>query len=342
MESVMKQILYIRVDMNQTIATGHVMRCLSIAEAARDEGADVVFILADTQAEDLIQSKGFRTIVLNSTWNDLEKELPNLLDLIAKENIETLLVDSYYVTETYLEALNHATSVAYIDDLNRIHYPVDTLIAYANYWKKMNYEENYPDTKLLLGCDYVPLRKEFQNLPPKRIRENVENLLILTGGSDNFGISEKILDHLPLEQYKKIDVICGRYFEQFDYLKTKYSNCQSVHLHKAVENIIDYMLDADVAISAGGTTLYELCATGTPTITYSFADNQLDNVRQFEEDGIMRYLGDIRLSAFRNGIDTLISEYYKMNRRQQLSQSMRSMIDGNGANRIIKKLFGGT
>lgn len=331
--------LYIRVDMNQTIATGHVMRCLSIAEAVRDEGIDAIFILADAQAEKLIQSKGFRAIVLNSAWNDLEKEMPDLIDLIAKENIETLLVDSYYVTENYLAALNHATSVAYIDDLNSFHYPVDTLIAYANYWKKMNYEENYPNIKLLLGCEFVPLRKEFQNLSSKVIRENIENLLILTGGSDNFGISEKILDHLPLEQYKKIDVICGRYFKQFDYLKTKYSNCQSVHLHKAVENIIDYMLDADVAISAGGTTLYELCATGTPTITYSFADNQLDNVRQFAEDGIMRYAGDIRYDKVYENMQTVVESYQEKSYRNQISTQMKKLIDGQGAARVINQLF---
>lgn len=331
--------LYIRVDMNQTIATGHVMRCLSLAEAARDEGVDVTFILADAQAEDLIQSKQFRTIVLNSTWSDLEKELPDLLDLIAKENIATLLVDSYYVTERYLAALNKVTSVAYIDDLNSFHYPVDTLIAYANYWKKMNYEENYPNTKLLLGCSYVPLRKEFQNLPSKLIREKVENLLILTGGSDNLGISENILDHMPLEQYKKVDVICGRYFEQFDYLKTKYSNCQNVHLHKAVDNVIDYMLDADVAISAGGTTLYELCAAGTPTITYSFADNQLDNVIQFAKDGIMRYVGDIRYDKADENIRTIVEKYQEKNYRNQVSDKMKHLIDGQGAHKLIRALF---
>lgn len=331
--------LYFRVDMNQIIATGHVMRCLSIAEAARDEGVDAVFILADAQAEDLIQSKGFRTIVLNSAWNDLEKELPDLLDLITKENIKTLLVDSYYVTENYLEALNHATSVAYIDDLNSFHYPVDTLIAYANYWKKMNYEENYPNTKLLLGCDYVPLRKEFKNLPLKSIREKVENLLILTGGSDNLGISENILDHIPLEQYKKVDVICGRYFEQFNYLKAKYSSCKNVHLHKAVDNMIDYMLDADVAISAGGTTLYELCATGTPTITYSFADNQLDNVRQFADDGIMRYSGDIRYDKVYENIQTVVESYQEESYRKQISAQMKKLIDGQGAARVIKQFW---
>ncbi|MBO5154861.1 MAG: UDP-2,4-diacetamido-2,4,6-trideoxy-beta-L-altropyranose hydrolase [Eubacterium sp.] len=335
----MQKMLYIRVDMNQTIATGHVMRCLSIAEAAKDNGVDVTFILADDQAEKLIQSKGFRTIVLNSIWNDLEKEMSDLLDLIAREKIETLLVDSYYVTEKYLETLNHATGVAYIDDLNSFHYPVDTLIAYANYWKKMNYEDNYPDTKLLLGCSYVPLRKEFQNLPPKVIRENVENLLILTGGSDNFGISENILEHILLEQYKNINVICGRYFERFDCLKSKYHSYGNVHLHQAVDNILDYMLDADVAISAGGTTLYELCATGTPTITYSFADNQLDNVKQFEEDGIMRYAGDVRYDEVYEYIRTIIESYQEKSYRNHISDKMKQLIDGQGAQKLIREFL---
>lgn len=321
--------------MNQTIATGHVMRCLSIAEAARDEGADAIFILADAQAENLIQSKGFRTIVLNSAWNDLEKELPDLLDSIAKENIETLLVDSYYVTEKYLAALNKVTSVAYIDDLNSFHYPVDTLIAYANYWKRMNYEENYLDTKLLLGCDYVPLRKEFQNLPPKLIRENIENLLILTGGSDNFGISENILEHLSLKQYKNINVICGRYYRKFDYLKAKYHDLENVHLYQAVDNIIDYMLDADIAISAGGTTLYELCATGTPTITYSFADNQLDNVRQFAEDEMMNCLGDIRYEDVYKKMNDVLIKLNGCDIRKRIYEQMRKFLDGMGANRIF-------
>ena len=62
------------------------------------------------------------------------------------------------------------------------------------------------------------------------------------------------------------------------------------------------MQEADLAISAGGTTLYELCAVGTPTICYSMADNQLDNVRQFEKDGLMYYAGDARQDGFVSGV----------------------------------------
>lgn len=301
--------------------------------------SEVIFILADTQAVRLIRSKGFQTKVLDSSWNDLETELPKFLDYIEQEQVKVLLVDFYYVTEKYLASLQRVTHVVYIDDLNNIRYPVDILISYVNYWKKMNYEKNYPTTQLLLGCAYVPLRKEFQNLPPKNIRKNIENLLILTGGSDNYDISEHVLEHLDLNKYKKVDVICGRYYEKFDYLQDKYKPCTNVKLHQAVDNIIDYMIDADVVISAGGTTLYELCATGTPTITYSCADNQLDNVGQFAEDGIMQYAGDIRTDDVYDIMIQILEKYNDKISRRRLSLQETGLIDGNGAGRIIGNLY---
>ena len=73
------------------------------------------------------------------------------------------------------------------------------------------------------------------------------------------------------------------------------------------------MKKVDVAISAGGTTLYELCACGTPTISYSFADNQLNNVKQFDEDGIIPYAGDVRYEdislSIRNNIKKMMNRY---------------------------------
>lgn len=84
--------------------------------------------------------------------------------------------------------------------------------------------------------------------------------------------------------------------------------------------------------------MYELCATGTPTITYSFADNQLDNVRQFAEDGIMRYAGDIRQGDIYNYIKKYIQLYDDRDCRYHISKKMSAIIDGDGANRIAKRL----
>ena len=76
--------LYIRADMNEQIATGHIMRCLSIADALIVAGESVTFILADEQAVDLLKQRGYDAIVLHTEWNQMEKELPALSHVIIK------------------------------------------------------------------------------------------------------------------------------------------------------------------------------------------------------------------------------------------------------------------
>ena len=94
------------------------------------------------------------------------------------------------------------------------------------------------------------------------------------------------------------------------------------------------MEKADLAISAGGTTLYELSAKGTPAISYSFADNQLKNVHQFEQDGLIPYAGDVRYDDVYDNIYRLYQEYDALNLRKACSERMQKVIDGQGAARI--------
>ena len=88
--------------MNQVIATGHVMRDLSIAHATSQLGERVIFILADSQAVSYIADKGYESIVLDTKWNDLEAELPVMEKVIKENGITSLLVDSYQVTEMFI------------------------------------------------------------------------------------------------------------------------------------------------------------------------------------------------------------------------------------------------
>ena len=90
--------IFIRTDMNEKIATGHVMRCLSIADALKEQGKEVHFLLADEQAQNLIQSRGYESIVLHTVWNDMDSEIPVLLAAIDRYKITRILIDSYQVT----------------------------------------------------------------------------------------------------------------------------------------------------------------------------------------------------------------------------------------------------
>ena len=327
--------LYIRTDMNGQIATGHVMRCLSIADAAKAKGEDAIFILADEQAVELLKQRGYAYIVLHTQWNDMDSELPKLTAYIKEQKIERILIDSYQVTEAYLKQLSQMVQTYYIDDIDAFCYPVHGIICYANYCAKFHYQERYSEAELYLGTKYVPLRKEFCHCGAKIIKPKAECLLIMSGGSDTYGVLEKILEKLDQTLFQRVDVICGMYYTDYESLKEKYQSYKNIRLHKAVQNLDEYMKKADLAISAGGTTLYELCAIGTPAISYSIADNQLDNVRKFEEDGIIAYAGDARKEDITGKLMNLIEKYREDAKlRAEISRKMQKLVDGKGAGRI--------
>ncbi len=331
--------IYIRTDMNSTIATGHVMRCLSIAEAARAQGENTTFLLADHQAASLLDKRGFPYIVLHTRWDDMDSELPAIGRAIQENQIEKILVDSYQVTPSYLSKLTQMVKTAYLDDINAFEYPVNALICYANYGETFYRDRNYKNTRQFLGTKYVPLRQEFSKGRRKHISPFAENLILLSGGTDKYNMLECLLESIEIKKYKDIQVICGVYYPKYDYICGKYSGHQNIHVYKAVQDIEKHMEHADLAVAAGGTTLYELCALGVPTIAYAIADNQLDNVKTFHKDGIIDYAGDVREENVVGKINSLLNLYYgNCKLRQQRSEKMQGLVDGKGARRIAEIL----
>lgn len=332
--------IYIRTDMNEKIATGHLIRCLAIADAAREKGEETTFIVADQKPVDLLKKRGYPYIVLQTEWNCMEDEIPKLISWIKELGIEKILIDSYQVTEKYLKEIGLYTRIFYLDDLNAFAYPVDAIICYANYYKQFHYEKYMQQEQLFLGVKYTPLRKVFWNCPSKKIADRVEKLLILSGGSDPYNVAGKLLEVIELADYKEIVVICGPYNENYQQLAVEYKSNQNVHIKQNVDNIEVEMKKADVAISAGGTTLYELCALGVPTISYSFVDNQLDNVKQFQREQLIDYAGDVRYDNIAVNINTILRKYRDAEMlRKTRSEGMQKMIDGKGAERIAEALM---
>lgn len=326
--------------MNEQTATGHIMRCLSIADALTVAGEAVTFILADEQAVSLLKKRGYDAIVLHTQWNHMDEELSVLSQVIRNEHIDKLLIDSYQVTQRYLAELSKLVTTVYMDDLNLFEYPVDAVICYANYWKKFQYKIKDSKTTFFLGMKYVPLKQAFWNCEAKIISEKVDNLLMLTGGSDPFNVTEQILDSIDTSQFQTINVICGIYNTNYNKFVKKYEKDINIRFHQAVNNIEQYMKDADIAVSAGGTTLYELCAMGTPTISFSFADNQLENVRKFQEDRLIDYAGDARMNDIAGTINQYLTRYRNdFELRKDKSEKMQKMVDGKGAICLAKILI---
>lgn len=330
--------IYIRVDMNEIIATGHVMRCLSIADAAREMGKEVVFIVADEKPVEMLKGRGYDPVILYTKWDDMETELEKMISFIQKNGISKLLVDSYQVTKEYLAKLEEYTEVFYLDDLDAFEYPVSNVLCYANYYSELSYEHYKRDTKFYLGTSYMPIRKAFQNCKAKQIKDKIERIMVLSGGSDSFHMLEHITELFKNTVDVELDVICGIFYPDFEGLKKKFADYSHLKFYQNVNNLEEFMESADLAISAGGTTLYELSAKGTPAISYAFADNQQKTVRQFDADGLIPYAGDVRKDDVYGNIYHLYEKYKNPEIRKQVSRKMQMVIDGQGAARIASLL----
>ncbi len=331
--------IFIRVDMNPVIATGHMMRCLSIADAVTKLGKKVIFITADDYPSELLRQRGHEQIVLHTDWQRMEEEACPLKALIEEHGVKRLLVDSYQVTANYLQELREVAEVIYLDDLDAFEYPVDKLICYANYFGAFSYGQKREGEGYYLGMKYVPLRDVFQNCSPKKIGDRVKKILLLSGGSDSCGIIKRMVDVFKDKAEVTLITVCGRFYESFEELKEEYKEYPNLVFYQNISNLEEYMKEVDLAISAGGTTLYELCAVGTPTISYSFADNQLYNVKQFAKDGLIDYAGDVREDDIFANVIALYEKYDEdSNVRKARSILMQQMVDGKGADRIARIL----
>lgn len=365
----------IRADANSKIGMGHVMRCLSVADALLKRGEEVLFVTADDTPVPLLTKKGIPYRVLHTDYADMEAELPKLWNALSElpqgpgvpeaalpQRNTFILVDSYYVTEKYLAALKKRITTIYMDDIYAFSYPVDMLINYNIYGEKMGYEKDaaFADTKLLLGTEYVPLREEFSagagyvqsrkvlSLGAANVTPAADGgILITTGGSDSFNLAGQLLmeamkyDALKEKEYHVVSGSLNPHSGELQALAQKHEN---IHIHCNVTNMAELMAESEIALSAGGSTLYELCAMGVPVIAFSFAENQERLVQTFVKRGIAQYGGNYRTDGNKMiqntiaGLETLLEDE---NLRTEYRKKARALVDGKGADRIAEAIISG-
>ena len=241
-------VIYIRTDGNSKIATGHLVRCLCIAQALEALGKSVCFLVSDDDSFSLLKVlatsvfSGYKfsfdvKILETAYYNNLELELNELMTLLTPNNSlpnsETALlnsqkffqtinssfikpiifVDSYFVTEDYFANLSKFAKIAYMDDLRAFDYKVDLLVNYDVIppAREQEYHLSYTNAGIsLLGAIYTPLRSQFQNQEVV-LQDKIRNILITTGGSDPYNFTTTLSDYLlALELDIELHVVIGK------------------------------------------------------------------------------------------------------------------------------------
>lgn len=357
----------IRADGNAKIGAGHLMRCLTIADALKGyvSGREILFVCADGQSAELAQSRGYRVFILGSDPQDMEAELSTWSE-IPEINIKTnvILVDSYFVTKRYLREIRRYGAVTLLDDMGEECFPADRIINYNAFADKEHYESLYRGvgTELILGSAYVPVRPQFRG-KPYRVRKNVENILITTGGGDVDNIAGQILKRLKGKTENKttddmitsdlgtLDVlaaeslnyhlIIGGFNPHYEEMKTLERQSANLHLHHNVQDMADLMSQCDLAVTAGGSTVYELAAVGVPFICFSYAENQEKITEYLHREKIAFSAGAYHREpeAVLERIAAQTAELIRdPDNRNECYFKERALVDGMGAERLAKLL----
>ncbi len=379
--------IYFRTDGNAEIATGHIMRCLAIARACAKANARVTFIVSDEESLALLQERftapgEFAVHCLHSDYSRMYEELPALISYLDMEReaaqavlaIQTaqreqvgdkpwVFIDSYFASPAYFATLRPHCKIAYLDDLRSFSCEVDLLIHYDTETDCAYYGNAVCK---LLGPQYTPLREQFEQ-PSYTVRASVQNILLSTGGTDPYGVAERLLQdilHSADEAYQPLrecdyHIITGKANSRFDALLAMAETNAHIHIHEGVADMASLMASCDLAVSAGGTTLCELCAVGVPTVSYLMAENQRTAAETFSQKGLIPFAGDIRGGKISNAasgsssgslpaingsvIASILSFLTQMSvnvkARKKSSQCMRAFLDGQGAKRIAQALL---
>jgi len=336
-----------RADGNQKIGTGHIMRCLSIAEELAKNGIECLFVVSGKEMCETIVSRGFSCLVLDQEpWSDLE--LKALTESLDEFNPSWVVFDSYLVSENYLQKISEKYDTAYLDDLAKFPYPVNLLINYNVYANDEMYRLLYktdpskiPD--LLTGLSYVPLRESFQRVPVRPQRKTCKDILISTGGADPIHLAYRFITYL-IENNKQdgfnYHILVGAMNPDKSKILALVDGHPNIQIHCNVKDMKGLILGLDMAVCAAGSTLYEIAACGLPAVTYILADNQIEGAETFAKMNLMECCGDLRdcpdaPDLLYHKIITLSKDFDK---RCEMSERLHSLVDGYGAKRIADVL----
>jgi len=348
--------LVIRADANSIIGTGHLMRCIALAQAWQERGVCVTF-LSHCQSEALqrrVIKEGFEFVFVERPHPDpadLKQVLDRLKNFRKGSGIPWLVLDGYHFDSDYQRSIREAGSrLVVIDDYNHLsNYHADILLNQNIGAELIPYICDLKTVKLF-GPKYALLRTEFltwKNRIPKQ-SENPRRVIVTLGGADPDNITLKVLRALLQTRLKGfgIDVIVGPANPNIKELEFEIQCAQkaTVQLTNSIQllysiNMPEIMAMTDVAISAGGSTCWELCFFGKPFLVLITAENQRGIARGLDKVGSAICLGwhqDVTMNQIKTNLESLLNDTQG---RRELSIKGRKIIDGQGRNRVLDAVY---
>lgn len=357
----------IRVDASLQIGTGHLMRCLTLANELKIHGCQVCFLSCHMPEylQNLIAEKGYEFLLLNALSETQEEDLAELphsawlqttqgadakevIKNLEHRSVDWLIVDHYALDQQWESTVRKCVNKIFvIDDLADRRHDCDFLLDQNLYHDMHARYSNMvlPDCKLLLGPRYALLRSAFrESRPSLEMRKRaVKRVLISFGGMDinnNTRQALMALQHIDIKNLK-VDVIIGPQHPAREQIEVE---CLSKEFtcYVQTDKIVDLINDADIAIGAGGVGLWERCCLGLPTITFSTASNQDLQIQDAAAEGLIYSpsIDDVKDGIYQAICQHLPALINNNALRHFISHRGLEIVDGHGAQRVSKIIVG--
>lgn len=340
------QKLLIRTDASLRTGTGHVMRCIALAQSYQEIiQSEIVFASAQiTPAlETRLLDEGMSVAYLSAEIGT-PKDIQETVKLAQNYQASWLIIDGYQFGAEYQRTLKEAGfKLLCLDDCGYAeHYYADLVLNQNINANEKLYANREPYTQLLLGTSYVLLRKEFWLWRDwqRDIPAVARKILVTMGGSDPDNVTLKVIEALKLVglQGLEIVVVIGGSNPHGEQLQKAVKEVSGIGLKRDVTNMPELMAWADAAISAGGTTCWELAFMGLPSLILVLAENQELITHKLDRLGVAICLGrpiDLEIEELSEKVKQFLL-HKKL--RQNLSNTSQRLVDGEGGNRVIMSI----
>lgn len=337
--------LVFRVDGNTQVGMGHLMRCLALAQAMKEiTNVTILFITKGyKESVTLISQKRWLLKAISPSLSETE-ELDWVTNLLEKFKPDVVVTDLPYTTEEYLRRLKrYGRLMVSIDDLALATHCADLVISGYLSAKFKKYRTTNPNTKFLIGPEYLMLQKNFEkmNRVRRKIRKNARDVLVTLGGADPKNLTTKVARALSqINQNLNVTIVLGPAYthhkELRKLLKELKTSKVKFRIRSNVKNMAKLMMETDIAITAGGETAYELAAVGIPSINISQVEHQCLNAQELERVGAVINLGlgsKVSESQISNTVVRLLRD---KSLKQKMSLAGKRLVDGKGAKRVAE------
>lgn len=334
-----------RADASITIGSGHIMRCLTLADALRERSASILFLCRDEPGHlgNLITARGYEVKWLPPVRNLAEDVQTSIKALTSDATLEWLVVDHYDLDDEWESNLRGYTKkIMVIDDLADRQHDCNLLLD-QNLQKSQCYTNLVSQTcQTLIGPKYALLRPQFaieRNLLQDRDGK-VSRLLVFFGGSDVGGETLKALSAIELlgRPDLNVDVVIGATNPRRELIESACRAIPNAILYCQIEDMATRMVKADLFIGAGGTSSWERCCLGLPALVMATASNQISQCEALNLANAHLFIGVatfITEEKLMQKIAALLKEPYRL---KQIGDNGRNLVDGQGVARVLEAM----